>query len=122
MFKYSYRISGLKHWKSLHNKIINDRSIIISDMSDFLQLSSPLKINSRYVLISNCNRDFTFHNINPFIFPNIKKLYLQSHPYSIEYIQLWDKYASENFHGYINHKYKAFIKDTKRWNIVYDLD
>jgi hypothetical protein len=113
MFKNSHIISGISAWKALSHRIIDNRIITIRDVDDYYinPNFSPSEFRSVFVKVENCHKNFIFCNLRPFLFPNIRFLYIKCHPCSIETLREWDRLSGENFVGVLHPDYENFLKD-----------
>lgn len=111
MFKNSHIISGISAWKALSNRMIDNRIITIKDVDDYYinPIFSPTEFRSVFVKVENCNKNFIFCNLRPFLFPNVKILYLNSHPCNIESLREWDILSGETFIGILHPKYESIF-------------
>lgn len=121
MFKKSHIITGIKSWKffseitnlSGKNQMIDHRFLTIRDVNHYAEKFriidvKPMRILSEYVKIENCDKNFVCVNLHPFLFRNIKILYLNS-PCDEKFLITWDRSTTDNFIGILNPKYVEYF-------------
>lgn len=86
-------------WHKLTGKQINNKTVILCNYGDIHLFHDGPIFMANKVYINHCDKNFIFYWINKQYFPNIKELYILSHPCEpsvlqrdISYIYLSDKY------------------------------
>jgi hypothetical protein len=113
-------ITGINSWIKFSGTSINNRFLVIKDMKNpYLYTTGPFEINSRVVKIENSHPDFLWLNLPPFIFPKIRILEIESNVDS-EYLNSWEKFGPEGFHGFVRKKNEFIIKkyNLKKWYVL----
>lgn len=67
-------------WTNLNNKRILNSTVILKGFGDLHPYRNGPKFSAETVYVYNCDKNFVYYWINRSTFPNVKKLYLLSHP------------------------------------------
>ena len=75
------RILGWQSWNSLTGKIIKNQRVEINGCGDIHPyLNGPIFNGTRTLFLNRCDKNFVYYWLNERRFPNIKTIYLSSHP------------------------------------------
>lgn len=119
MFKKAASISGTKNWKALSGEVISNRVLIIKNIDIYFSkayFTGPFLINSSFVRVDNCHKNFVLNNLQPHILPNIKFLYLNSAP-TEDILKMWDLSTNPGFLGVVDPTYSHIFQKYKKDNL-----
>ena len=75
------RINGSLPWQNLTNKLVKNKCIEITNCGDIDRFrQGPVFHETETVFINHCNKNFVYYWLDKQTFPNVKKIYLSSHP------------------------------------------
>ncbi|CAH6420003.1 Hypothetical protein HVR_LOCUS1056 [uncultured virus] len=74
----SYYYSSL--WSGLKGKTIRNSTVILKGFGDIHPFNNGPKFLANTLFVHNCDKNFVYYWVNKSVFPNMKKLYLMSHP------------------------------------------
>lgn len=92
-------IKEFQSWEQLIHRPILSKYTIIKDMGD-IHYFPGVKVESEEIIITHCDKNFVYYWLDRNVFPNAKKIYLNSHPCEAEVfyrkfnIQMSDNYKS----------------------------
>ncbi len=86
------------------------KHLTVNDMGDqiFMKKFNPLES----VTFNNCNKNFIYYNMDPYIFPNTQYIYLNSHPCEST---VFSRFYNTNTKIFVSSKYKIY----KDWAVRY---
>jgi hypothetical protein len=64
----------------LKSQIITNKHIIVQNIGDICLHSHPIFPNAKEIIVRNCDKNYVYYHIDDRTFPNLKNLYLLSHP------------------------------------------
>lgn len=81
-FSSIFRANGSHEWYDLENKIIKNKTSVISNMGDIhtYEFKHYPKILSDNVMLYRCDKNFVYYWLDQNTFPNVKNIILFSHP------------------------------------------
>jgi hypothetical protein len=71
---------GRSFWESLKGKTITNNIVILNRYGDIHPYSDGPKFLANKLYVRACDKNFVYYWINRYTFPNVKDLYLLSHP------------------------------------------
>jgi len=72
---------GSEIWSDLNGKIVKNPTVILQGFGDIHPYrSNEPRFLANKIFIHNCDKNFVYYWVSKDIFPNIKELYLLSHP------------------------------------------
>ena len=87
-------ITGSKDWEKYNEKIIDNKVTVINNMPDLHPYNNGVTIKSSTVVVNMCNKNFVYYWINKKTFPNVKDIFLFSHPCEQTFFKRW--YTEKN--------------------------
>lgn len=113
-------ISGSKNyrvWNELSGKVIQNKTVLLQDLGDIHPFNPTVVCNCDTLVVDRCDKNFVyywlgnrFHDIKE-TFPNIKTIYLGSHP--CEPITLQKLHMLSNTNTYLREDY--YMRYKERW-------
>jgi len=75
------QIVGHQSWKNLTGKYINNKCVEIRDCGDIHPYrNGPIFKGTETLFMNSCDKNFVYYWLNNQTFPNVKTIYLSSHP------------------------------------------
>ena len=91
------KITGQQFVK-LSNKVITCPKVIFTQCMDIHPFSKgPIFDHARYVYLDGCNKNFVYYWLNRKTFPNVQKIYLNSHPCQSNVLHRFAKYKANDY-------------------------
>lgn len=82
-------IVGREEWSSLKNINIDDQLIVLDKMGDIHPTQLKPIFNCTTLVVKNCDKNFVYYWINSNVFPNVKYIFLLSHPCEPTFFSQW---------------------------------
>jgi hypothetical protein len=117
------KVFGKKiEWNSLHNKIVQNDNVILTNFGDIHPFRAPLVnpiFKCKNLFLNKCDKNFVYYWLDKKYFPNLVNVYLGSHPceYNVLYRDLGcncNVYLHENYRNYGSHR--TNIISRKKYN------
>lgn len=105
-------IDGTHNMSKFNKKFILNKNICIYNIpfGDHIFYQHVQFPNAENIIINNCNKNYVYAHVNEDIYPNLKNLYLLSHP--CEKLTLWRFNRNDNITIYLS---KMYEKYKHRW-------
>lgn len=89
-------------WNSLNMKLVKNKTVILQGFGDLHPYKDGPKFLAEKLFVRRCDKNFVFYWINKQTFPNMKELYLLSHPCEPRVLRqnIPTIYLADNFHRY----------------------
>lgn len=89
-------------WNSLQGKIITNKNVILERYGDIHPFQNHPIFECETLFLNSCDKNFIAYWLHPNIFPNVKQIFLSSHPCDSDTpLKKFNKvYLHEKYSGY----------------------
>jgi hypothetical protein len=95
------KIDGDDVWKSLFGKRVTNDVVLIKNMGDLHRRRNRIVFDAKKVYLYDCNKNFIFYWMDRDTFPNVKEIYLFSHPCENTTMHRFSSFSSDSSDGKI---------------------
>ena len=109
-----YRFFG-NQFKEVSSAIAKQAKVVdVVDAGDYCFLKNKFS-QTHTLFLNRCDKNFTFYHLCPSIFPNVRKIYLNSHPCEYSVVHRFPR----NIHFFMEEGY--YQRYATRWEYKYNV-
>ena len=100
-------------WTTLAGKVITNKHVRLSNYHDIhLFRNRPIFSHAETLFVTDCDKNFTYYWVDHRIFPNVKNLYLVSHPCNYEVVNRIFR------HIHLSNRFAKYARHSMHYNVT----
>lgn len=119
----SYIVTGRDDWIAHANKSTTTKTLLLKNIPDVHPtFSTNFKCNT--LILNKCNKNFVFYWLNSNTFPDVKTIFILSHPCTPHVFTRWSNSKCKP-NMFLEHNFSRFapeIESTPNFNLMYESD